>query len=87
MINVACRDETLKGSVIADIKSVFPAVYSQAIVDEVNEVVFAFPRSLEGDAQTDLSSSLHVLQRAAQSQSKGAEVPKLTDMLDKLKLL
>ena len=89
MVNMACRDEKLKASVVADIKAVFSTVYSQSIPENVNEVLFAWPEPEAdcGSAQKDVARSIKVLQQATQAQAKGAEVPDLEDMLDKLKLL
>ena len=94
MINLACRDPELKSAVTSDIKAVFQSVYSQQVPEEVNEVIFALPRFEEppsGETSHDLNkqigSALQVLQGAAHVQSRGAEVPKLIESLNKLKLI
>ncbi|XP_070531894.1 eEF1A lysine and N-terminal methyltransferase-like [Ptychodera flava] len=41
IVNLVCRDATLKSTVFKDLKSVFPRIYCKKIEDQVNEVVFA----------------------------------------------
>ncbi|XP_070531898.1 eEF1A lysine and N-terminal methyltransferase-like [Ptychodera flava] len=41
IVNLVCRDTTVKSTVFKDLKSVFPRIYCKKIEDQVNEVVFA----------------------------------------------
>lgn len=88
MINLACRDQDLKSSVLDEIKSVYGNVRAQNVPEEVNEVLFAMAESsLPNTGENDVKRALNLLQDSAKKHSKGAEVPKLTDMLDGLAIL
>ncbi|CAL4094377.1 unnamed protein product, partial [Meganyctiphanes norvegica] len=40
IINLVCRDEKLKSSIVAEVKNVFPSVVCQQIPEEVNNILF-----------------------------------------------
>lgn len=95
ILNLVCRNQQLKESVISDIKSVFKTVYICSVPQDVNEVIYALPRdqddsmnlSADGVLPKALQSNLRVLHEATKVQSKGTDVPELLQKLDGLKLL
>lgn len=48
ILNCLCRSQSLKESVLADLKSIFPSVLAKRIQEDVNEVIFALPEGQEG---------------------------------------
>ena len=44
IVNLVCRNTSLRGEVLSDLYSVFPELYSIHIEGEVNEVVMALPK-------------------------------------------
>jgi len=44
LLNLVCRNASLRGEVLSDLRSVFPELYSIHIEGEVNEIVIALPQ-------------------------------------------
>lgn len=49
ILNLVCRDTELKKTVLSRVATVFPAVYTVDIEDEVNQIVFALPEQRDSD--------------------------------------
>ncbi|CAN9500634.1 unnamed protein product [Ophioblennius macclurei] len=64
MLNLACRDSTLKNNVLERVSAVFPTVLSQKIEEETNEVLLCARETLD---TTNLLPSLNQAGRDLQS--------------------
>ena len=97
MLNLVCRNQSLRESVITNLKSAFPHVYSRKIPDDVNEAIYALPGertspielNSDGKVPKQLLDATRVLQEMVQSQSKAParDLPRLVTKLEGLALL
>ncbi|KAI8512371.1 Methyltransferase-like protein 13 [Branchiostoma belcheri] len=101
ILNLSCRNTTLRASVIESVRSVFPRILSKKIEDEVNEILFCFPREKDvhesGDARRAAEFSLEefghlkkavgVVEKVAKGcAQKWDQTLELTELLEGLKL-
>ena len=95
-MNLVCRDQSLRNTVITHLKDVFKRVFMCKVPEEVNETIFALPTSrktdltLQDDSKVPevLVNNLKTLQTIARTDSANAdEVPSLTYKLTNMKLL
>eukprot|EP00058_Branchiostoma_floridae_P014709 XP_002600197.1 hypothetical protein BRAFLDRAFT_204501 [Branchiostoma floridae] len=102
ILNLSCRNMTLRASVVETVKSIFPRILSKKIEDEVNEIVFCFPREKDvhesGDAVGttevsleelgNLKESIRIVEKVAKGASqRWDQTLELTEQLDGLKLV
>ncbi|XP_066286326.1 eEF1A lysine and N-terminal methyltransferase-like isoform X1 [Branchiostoma lanceolatum] len=101
ILNLSCRDMTLRASVVETVRSVFPRILSKKIEDEVNEILFCFPREKDVHESCDdghmaefsleelgnLKESVGVVEKVAKGCSQRWDPTlELTEQLDGLKL-
>ena len=56
ILNLVCRDETIKKDVLKLIRKVFDQVYIKNIEEEVNQIVYAIKRTEPCDIESDSES-------------------------------
>jgi hypothetical protein len=56
ILNLVCRDETIKENVLKLIRKVFDQVYIKNIEEEVNQIVYAIKRTEPCDIESDSES-------------------------------
>ncbi|XP_028666551.1 eEF1A lysine and N-terminal methyltransferase [Erpetoichthys calabaricus] len=85
VLNLVCRDPTLRGSVLAVLGDVFEKVLLRAIDEEVNEVVFC--HKAEARPLAELPSAGHALERHLRTPGKPWDASlSLAALLDKVSL-
>ncbi len=96
VLNLVCRDQSLKTSIMADIKRIFKSAFVRTVSEEVNEVVFALPQARRTDltlgdgakAPAALVENLKTLHTVAQTNAARSEdVMSLTYKLSNMKML
>ena len=96
VMNLVCRDQMLRNTVISDLKDIFKRTFVRKVPEEVNEIVFALPTSRKTDLYLQdgeklpeiLVNNLKTLQTVARTNNADVqEFPTLTYKLTNLKLL
>ena len=98
MLNLVCRNLSLRQTVIDNLKSVFKQVLHKKVPEDVNECVYCLPSHRQSDLDISVDSkklpksiysAAKVLQEVVQMESKCSrqDVPKLASQLDGLELL
>ena len=79
MVNLVCRNQALRQSVLTTLKAVFPTIYSKKLTDDVNEILFALspqrqtkPDISDSSLPKELTEGLKSLQDNVRKQQKGA---------------
>ena len=52
ILNFVCRDDLLKESVLADLRTQFPSIYTLPIEDDVNEILVLLPEKTADSVKT-----------------------------------
>ena len=94
MLNLCCRSNTLRQSVLNDLKSVFKDVLIRKLREDVNEIVYAVPRSrlasiewTEGnDLPLNVSKTLQTIQKQIGGGAANEDIVDLIKSLDGLSL-
>ncbi|XP_059840806.1 eEF1A lysine and N-terminal methyltransferase isoform X1 [Hypanus sabinus] len=88
ILNLVCRDHRLKEKVMADIKSVFPLVYSQKIEGEVNEILYCQLSTELKTGSKHLLSSGQILENDLKKSGKHwDQTYRLAEMLEKVTIV
>jgi len=100
LLNLVCRNEQLKASVVNDIRSVFRHAYMLPNAEDINEVVYALPShrekipelSTKGELPKEVRKNVKHLQESIKLQGhrakvKSCDILQLTKLLDNLKML
>lgn len=74
MLNLVCRDTSLRQKVMESVREVFPRVYSRSIEGEVNDVLFCLReagKSKDTGVPEELKKAAKSLQGAIRAHSQG----------------
>ena len=72
MLNLNCRNTSLKSEVLERLRTVFPAMFISKVEDEVNEIVYALKTSSTG-VQTEDVGTGETIQLPGSSPNEGLE--------------
>ncbi|XP_064615984.1 LOW QUALITY PROTEIN: eEF1A lysine and N-terminal methyltransferase-like [Liolophura sinensis] len=94
VLNLACRDESLKTQVISDIQAVFPKLYCVSVSGEVNDILYCLPCErpdlpdlADETLPTELSNDLRTLNKLINKAAINDELPDLLEAMEGLKAL
>jgi len=96
IINLVCRNQDVRCTVISNVKTTFDSVFSVKVSEDVNETLYCLPSArtnlmvalpTEGAQKLICSSSLRNLQDMMQTSLRNKDVLKIISKLDELVLL
>lgn len=92
VLNLACRDESLKAEVMGNLGAVFPKLYCVRVSGEVNDILYCLPCERpdlpdleDGTLPKELSSDLRTLNKLINKAAINDELPDLVEAMEGLK--